>query len=127
MLVQNLNLEMSQLKEENKSNLGHFVQGGIQALQNLQITVTDEQIENAALILAKSNVVHIVAQRKSFPIAAYLTYAFRHLGVANMLLDSVGGMFADQGKTIVREMFYLPSVFLHMLTKFSNWLETLRK
>ena len=30
--VQNLNLVMSHLKEENKSNLGHFVQGGIQAL-----------------------------------------------------------------------------------------------
>ena len=30
--VQNLNLVMSQLKEENKSNLGYFVQGGIQAL-----------------------------------------------------------------------------------------------
>ena len=44
-----------------------------------------------------------------------------------MLLDSVGGMFAEQGKTSVREMFYLLLVFLHMLTKFSNWLETLRK
>ena len=47
--VQNLNLEMSRLKEENNSNLGHFVQGGIQALQSLQNTVTDEEIENAAL------------------------------------------------------------------------------
>ena len=34
--VQNLNLEMSHPKEENKSNLGHFVQDGIQALQSLQ-------------------------------------------------------------------------------------------
>ena len=98
--VQNLNLVMSHLKEENKSNLGHFVQGGIQSLQSLQNTVTDEQIENAALILAKSNVVRIAAQRRSFHIAAYLTYAFSHLGVANMLLDSVGGMFAEQGKTV---------------------------
>ncbi len=30
--VQNLNLEMSQLKEGDKSNLGNFIQGGIQAL-----------------------------------------------------------------------------------------------
>ena len=77
--VQNLNLVMSHLKEENKSNLGHFVQGGIQALQSLQNTFTDEQIENAALILAKSNVVRIAAQRRSFHIAVYLTYAFSHL------------------------------------------------
>ena len=75
--VQNLNLEMSQLKEENKSNLGHFGQSRIQALQSLQNIVTDEQIENVALILAKSNEVHIAAQSRSFPIAAYLTYAFR--------------------------------------------------
>ena len=44
--------------------------------------------------------VHIAVKRRSFPIAAYLTYAFSHLGVANILLDSVGGMFAEQGKTI---------------------------
>ena len=87
MLLQNLNLEASQLKEENKSNLGHFVQGGIQALESLQNIVTEEQIENSALILAKSSVAHIAAQRRSFTIAAYLTYAFIHLGVANMLLD----------------------------------------
>ena len=101
MLVQNLNLEKSQIKEENKSNLWHFVQGEIQALQSLRNTVTDEQIENTALILAKSNVIYIAAQRRSFPIAAYLTYAFLTIfGVANMLLDSAGGMFAEQGKKV---------------------------
>ena len=87
--MQNLNLEMSQLKEENNSNLGHFVQDGIQALESLQNIVTEEQIKNLALILAKSSVVHIAAQRRSFTIAAYLTYAFSHLGVANMLLASL--------------------------------------
>ena len=40
--VQNLNLEMSQLKDENKSNLANFIQGGIQALQSLHQSVTDE-------------------------------------------------------------------------------------
>jgi DNA-binding MurR/RpiR family transcriptional regulator len=50
--------------------------------------------------MIKSDVVHIAAQRRSFPIGTYLTYALSHLGVPNMLLDSVGGMFAEQGKTI---------------------------
>ena len=40
--VQNLNLEMSQLKDENKSNLANFIQGGIQALQSLHQSVKDE-------------------------------------------------------------------------------------
>jgi DNA-binding MurR/RpiR family transcriptional regulator len=98
--VQNLNLEMSQLKKGDKSNLGNFIQGGIQALQSLRKTVTDEDLEKAAAIMIESGVVHIAAQRRSFPIGTYLTYALSHLGVPNMLLDSVGGMFAEQGKTI---------------------------
>ena len=69
-------------------------------MHRLRESVTDEQIENAAAILAKASVVHVAAQRRSFPIAAYLTYALSHLGVPNVLLDSVGGMFAEQGKTV---------------------------
>ena len=98
--VQNLNLEISQQEDEIQSNLGYFVQGGIQALQSLRKTVKDEDIEKAASIMIESDVVHIAAQRRSFPIGTYLTYALSHLGVPNMLLDSVGGMFAEQGKTI---------------------------
>ena len=98
--VQNLNLEISQQEDESQSNLGYFVQGGIQALQSLRKTVKDEDIEKAASIMIESDVVHIAAQRRSFPIGTYLTYALSHLGVPNMLLDSVGGMFPEQGKNI---------------------------
>jgi DNA-binding MurR/RpiR family transcriptional regulator len=98
--VQNLNLEISQQEDEIQSNLGYFVQGGIQALQSLRKTVKDEDIEKAASIMIESDVVHIAAQRRSFPIGTYLTYALSHLGVPNMLLDSVGGMFPEQGKNI---------------------------
>ena len=98
--VQNLNLEKSQQEDEIQSNLGYFVQGGIQALQSLRKTVKDEDIEKAASIMLESDVVHIAAQRRSFPIGTYLTYALSHLGVPNMLLDGVGGMFPEQGKNI---------------------------
>ena len=53
--------------------------------------------------MIESDVVHIAAQLRSFPIGTYLTYALSHLGVPNMLLYSVGGMFAEQGKTIRKE------------------------
>ena len=98
--VQNLNIEIRQQGEEVQSNLGYFIQGGIQALQSLRNTVKNEDIEKTASIMIESNVVHIAAQRRSFPIGTYLTYALSHLGAPNMLLDSVGGMFAEQGKTI---------------------------
>ena len=73
--VQNLNLEMSQLKKGDNSNIENFIQGGIQALQSLRKTVTDEDLEKAASIMIESDVVHIAAQRRSFPIGTYLTYA----------------------------------------------------
>jgi DNA-binding MurR/RpiR family transcriptional regulator len=98
--VQNLNIEIRQQGEEVQSNLSYFIQGGIQALQSLRKTVQDEDIVKTASIMLESKVVHIAAQRRSFPVGTYLTYALSHLGVPNMLLDSVGGMFAEQGKTI---------------------------
>ena len=98
--VQSMNLQISQQTGTAQSNLDHFINGGIDALHKLRESVTDEQIENAAGFLSKANVVHVAAQRRSFPIAAYLTYALSHLGVPNVLLDSLGGMFAEQGKTV---------------------------
>ena len=98
--VQTMNLQISQQTEAAQSNLDHFINGGIDALHKLRESVTDEQIENAAGFLSKANVVHVAAQRRSFPIAAYFTYALSHLGVPNVLLDSLGGMFAEQGKTV---------------------------
>jgi len=98
--VQTMNLQISQQAEDAQSNLDHFINGGIDALHKLRESVTDEQIENAASFLSNANVVHVAAQRRSFPIAAYLTYALSHLGVPNVLLDSLGGMFAEQGKTV---------------------------
>ena len=50
--------------------------------------------------MIESDVVHIAALGRSFPFGTYLTYALSHLGVPNMLLDSLGGMFAEKGKTI---------------------------
>jgi DNA-binding MurR/RpiR family transcriptional regulator len=98
--VQTMNLQISQQAEDAQSNLDHFINGGIDALHKLRESVTDEQIENAASFLSNAKVVHVAAQRRSFPIAAYLTYALSHLGVPNVLLDSLGGMFAEQGKTV---------------------------
>ena len=77
--VQNLNLEMSQLKDENKSNLANFIQGGIQALQSLHQSVTDEHRKSGLDFLVESNVAHFAAQRRSIPIDAYLTYTISHL------------------------------------------------
>ena len=52
---------------------------GIQALQSLHQSVTDEHIEKMASIFVELNVVHIAAQRRPFPIDAYFIYTLSHL------------------------------------------------
>ena len=98
--VQTLNRQVSQQGEVALSNLENFINRVIEALHGLRGSVTDEQIEDAASILAKANVIHVAAQQRSFPLAAYLTFALSHLSVPNILLDSLGGMFAERGKTV---------------------------
>ena len=82
------------------SNLENFINVRIEALHGLRESVTDEQIENVASILTKANVENVASQHRSFPIVAYLTYALSHLSVPNILLDSLGSMFAERGKTV---------------------------
>ena len=88
--------------------------------------VTDEQIKNAASILAKANVIHVAAQHRSFPLAAYLTYALSNLSVPNILLDSVGGMFAERGKTVRKGDVVLAVSFSHYANEVLKLLEVVR-
>ncbi len=83
-----------------QSNLELFIEGGIEALNHLRHSVKEKQVEEAAGMLAAARIVHIAAQRRSFPVAAYLAYAFSHLGKPYVLMDSVGGMLAEQGKSM---------------------------
>ena len=59
------------------------------ALSNLENFLTEEL-----------NVIHVTAQHRTFPLAAYLTYTLSHLSVPNILLDCVGSMFTYQCKTV---------------------------
>lgn len=55
----------------------------------------------AALVLGASRV-HVLAQRRAFPVAAYLAYGLAQLEVPAFLLDSVAGMLRQQA-TLLRE------------------------
>ena len=93
--VQTLNRQLSLQGDVTLSNLENFIYGGIEALHGLLEPVTDDQIKNAASILAKANVIHVAYQHRSFPIAVSLTYPLSHVSVPNILLDRVCGMFAE--------------------------------
>lgn len=76
--------------------LDHFAEAGIRALEHLRDETRPDYLEAAIDILAGAEIVHVMAQRRAFPVAAYLAYALSHLDRRAHLLDSVGGMLAEQ-------------------------------
>jgi len=82
------------------SSLDHFAEAGIRALEHLRDETRPESLEAAIDILAGADIVHVVAQRRAFPVAAYLAYALSHLERRAHLLDSIGGMLAEQVHTM---------------------------
>ena len=80
--------------------LDHFAEAGIRALEHLREEIQPGSLEAAIDILAGAEIVHVVAQRRAFPVAAYLAYALSHLDCRAHLLDSIGGMLGEQVHTM---------------------------
>ncbi len=66
------------------------------ALQQLPGQINGESLNRAVNLLANAGNIYVVGLRRSFSIAAYLTYALRHLERRAFLIDGLGGMFAEQ-------------------------------
>ncbi|QIM67735.1 Fe-S cluster assembly protein HesB [Mannheimia granulomatis] len=88
--------------DENSSDgtLNHildvFVQGNMQALQQLTSQVSSEQLEQTVEILNSAKRIFIVGLKRSFSIANYLNYALHHLDYDVFMIDGSGGMFDEQ-------------------------------
>lgn len=55
-----------------------------------------EMLERAVQLLADADTIYIAGLRRSFSVAAYLTYALSHLECRPILLDGMGGMLREQ-------------------------------
>ncbi len=79
------------------SLLGQFVQADIVALQCLlQQEKMSELLDQSVSMITSAETVYLVAHRRSFPVACYLSYAMSQLNVRNVLVDGVGGLFFQQ-------------------------------
>ena len=67
----------------------------ITELGHLEETVTSAQFHAAIRLLAGTPQIHVLAQRRAFPVACYLAYALSQLELRTHLLDSVGGMLSE--------------------------------
>src|SRR5215207_1753253 len=80
--------------------LPQFVGEAIGELHQLEEHVDPAQLTAAAGILASAPQIHVLAQRRAFPVAFYLAYALNQLELDAHLLDGLGGMLDGFARNI---------------------------
>lgn len=76
--------------------LNVFTMVNAQALQQLAMQTSPEQLDRAVELLNNAENIYVIGLRRSFSVASYLTYALRHLERRAFLIDGLGGMFTEQ-------------------------------
>lgn len=76
---------------------------GIEGLERLREDLPLPRLEAAIAMLGRARLIHVVAQRRAFPVASYLAYLLNELGQPACLLDGVGGMLDQQARAISPE------------------------
>ncbi|WP_374384131.1 MurR/RpiR family transcriptional regulator [Dongia sp.] len=80
--------------------LEQLIAADANSLERLRRDVPPADLERVAELLANARIVGVTAQRRSFPVASYLSYALSHLGQRAVLLDSIGGMSGEQARLL---------------------------
>lgn len=76
--------------------LNMFTMVNTQALQQLAMQTSGDDLQCAVALLAEAENIYVIGLRRSFSVASYLTYALRHLDRKAFLIDGLGGMFTEQ-------------------------------
>jgi DNA-binding MurR/RpiR family transcriptional regulator len=77
-----------------------FVGDAMAELGRLEDNVRAEDMRAAVKLLAAAHHIHVLAQRRAFPVACYLAYALHQLELPVRLLDGVGGMLQEFARGI---------------------------
>ena len=80
--------------------LADSVEESIHALQLLGENTSTDDLDQTIDLLADANDIYVLAERRAFPVAFYLTYAIGRLDRTVHLLDGVGGMLGQQARNI---------------------------
>lgn len=93
-------LRKNQVKNAPVAVLQAFVGESITNLTHLGEHVTPQKLDDAIKMLSAATRIHVLAQRRAFPVACYLAYALAQLELAVSLLDGIGGMAQEQARSI---------------------------
>lgn len=84
------------------SVLHQFVGESVAELGRLEENIRAADLQAAVKILAGAQQIHVLAQRRAFPVACYLAYALNQLELRVRLLDGVGGMLHEFARGVGR-------------------------
>ena len=79
--------------------LNMFTMVNNQALQQLAMQTSSDDLERAVALLGEAENIYVIGLRRSFSVASYLTYALRHLDRKAFLIDGLGGMFTGTAES----------------------------
>jgi len=73
-----------------------FAESAIASIERVRSSVAPQDVDRAALLLAKADTIYLLGLRRAFPVSAYLAYALGKLGFRAVLVDQVAGLGPEQ-------------------------------
>jgi DNA-binding MurR/RpiR family transcriptional regulator len=83
--------------------LSEFSDSNIIALEHLKESIPAADLERAVDLIVRAKNVYLVGLRRSFPVAAYLAYALRHIDKPAHLVDGLAGMLVEQSSMLSKD------------------------
>jgi DNA-binding MurR/RpiR family transcriptional regulator len=80
---------------KNRTILDGFLTAATHSIETISRQVDEDVLTRAVDILAKAETIYLLARRRSYPIAAYMAYAFGKLKIRNQLVESPAGIDAE--------------------------------
>ncbi|HMM62620.1 MAG TPA: MurR/RpiR family transcriptional regulator [Mesorhizobium sp.] len=72
-----------------------FVTAAVTSLEDVSRALDEERLEKAIALLARAETIHILARRRSYPVASYIAYALGKLRIRSQLVESAAGLTAE--------------------------------
>ncbi len=82
------------------TTLADFVTEGMESLALLRDSISIPDLNKAIRLLVRANDIYVLAERRAFPVAFYLSYALSRLEQRVHLLDGVGGTLRQQAAMV---------------------------
>jgi DNA-binding MurR/RpiR family transcriptional regulator len=80
--------------------LQEFADSNVLALENMKSSIDSAALERAVDMMVGAAAVYVIGLRRSFPVAAYLTYALRHVEMPVHQIDGLAGMLTEQSAMV---------------------------